>query len=30
MRRLLTYMNQCLKALLSETATAQTEALQKA
>ena len=30
MRRLLTYMNQRIKALLSETATAQTETLQKA
>src|SRR6202142_4387121 len=30
MRRLLTYMNHCIKALLSETATAQTEVLLKA
>jgi hypothetical protein len=30
MRRLLTYMNQRIKALLSEAATAQTEVLQKA
>ena len=30
MRRLLTYMNHRIKALLSETATAQTEVLQKA
>jgi len=30
MRRLLIYMNQCIKALISQTATAQTEALEKA